>query len=75
MADAANNLVWIGEFSSRDCAPRVAVLTRAPPSTDCEMTGLNPYLRPNELKEGEEFLPDRILEASHRWNHLDGTWH
>ncbi|GAA6010228.1 hypothetical protein JCM10207_005676 [Rhodosporidiobolus poonsookiae] len=31
---------------------------------DCEMTGLNPYLRPKELKEGEDFLPDRILEIA-----------
>ncbi|GAA6055534.1 hypothetical protein JCM3770_006773 [Rhodotorula araucariae] len=31
---------------------------------DCEMTGLNPYLRPEDLAEGEEFLPDRILEIA-----------
>ncbi|GAA5849080.1 hypothetical protein JCM9279_005785 [Rhodotorula babjevae] len=31
---------------------------------DCEMTGLNPYLRPNELKAGDDFLPDRILEIA-----------
>ncbi|GAA6040999.1 hypothetical protein JCM8097_000532 [Rhodosporidiobolus ruineniae] len=31
---------------------------------DCEMTGLNPYLPPKDLKEGEEFLPDRILEIA-----------
>ncbi|GAA5947169.1 hypothetical protein JCM3775_002687 [Rhodotorula graminis] len=31
---------------------------------DCEMTGLNPYLRPSDLKEGDDFLPDRILEIA-----------
>lgn len=30
---------------------------------DCEMTGLNPYLRPADLPEGEVFLSDRILEV------------
>lgn len=29
--------------------------------TDCEMTGLNPYLAPKDLQG--EFLPDRILEV------------
>ncbi|GJN92030.1 hypothetical protein Rhopal_005058-T1 [Rhodotorula paludigena] len=28
------------------------------------MTGLNPYLSPKDLKQGEDFLPDRILEVS-----------
>ncbi|GAA5936806.1 hypothetical protein JCM10213_000065 [Rhodosporidiobolus nylandii] len=31
---------------------------------DCEMTGLNPYLPREGLREGEEFLPDRILEIA-----------
>ncbi|GAA5898980.1 hypothetical protein JCM6882_004584 [Rhodosporidiobolus microsporus] len=31
---------------------------------DCEMTGLNPYLPPSDLKPGEAFLPDRILEIA-----------
>ncbi|GAA5966067.1 hypothetical protein JCM8115_004921 [Rhodotorula mucilaginosa] len=31
---------------------------------DCEMTGLNPYLPPKDLKAGEDFLPDRILEIA-----------
>ncbi|SCV68089.1 BQ2448_210 [Microbotryum intermedium] len=31
---------------------------------DCEMTGLNPYLPPSSLGEGEKFLPDRILEIA-----------
>ncbi|GAA6007554.1 Rex2p [Rhodotorula paludigena] len=31
---------------------------------DCEMTGLNPYLPPKDLKQGEDFLPDRILEIA-----------
>ncbi|GAA6047923.1 hypothetical protein NBRC10513_003650 [Rhodotorula toruloides] len=30
---------------------------------DCEMTGLNPYLPREGIKEGEEFFPDRILEV------------
>ncbi|GAA5836091.1 hypothetical protein JCM11251_007367 [Rhodosporidiobolus azoricus] len=31
---------------------------------DCEMTGLNPYLPPKDLKPNEDFLPDRILEIA-----------
>jgi hypothetical protein len=32
--------------------------------TDCEMTGLNPYLPREGLREGQPFVPDRILEVS-----------
>ena len=38
-------------------------LTRGIALSDCEMTGLNPYLPPKDLKAGEDFLPDRILEV------------
>ncbi|GAA5829519.1 hypothetical protein JCM5353_001279 [Sporobolomyces roseus] len=31
---------------------------------DCEMTGLNPYLPREGLREGQPFTPDRILEIA-----------
>ncbi|GAA5949942.1 hypothetical protein JCM3765_007745 [Sporobolomyces pararoseus] len=31
---------------------------------DCEMTGLNPYLPREGLREGQPFVPDRILEIA-----------
>ncbi|GAA5889486.1 hypothetical protein JCM16303_004742 [Sporobolomyces ruberrimus] len=31
---------------------------------DCEMTGLNPYLPLEGLREGQPFVPDRILEIA-----------
>ncbi|GAA5923438.1 Rex2p [Sporobolomyces koalae] len=31
---------------------------------DCEMTGLNPYLPREGLREGQAFVPDRILEIA-----------
>lgn len=59
-------------------------LTRGIALSDCEMTGLNPYLPPKDLQAGEDFLPDRILEVhygssssfsthSHLVDHKSGT--
>lgn len=66
--------MWIGrsprpDYSGSFAGTGRADLPTAPAcrcllSADCEMTGLNAYLPPDDLKAGEAFLPDRILEVS-----------